>query len=377
MKEYSLVIASNFLDHYMFALSLELKEYFSNFYFIASKPLADNYRKLGFSDLNENEFVIKAYEDKEKAREIILNADIVVTGSYAYEKHINERLKKNKIVIFYSERLFKYNKLLNFASAIRNIFRHRYSKESPLLCVSAYAASDYNKAGLFKNRTYKWGYFPKTKKYDDLDRLINSKKDNSIFWAGRLIDWKHPDDAIIVAKKLKKDGIKFTLEIAGNGEMEDVLKEMIISNNLQDCVTMLGSMPPEKIREHMEDSQIYLFTSDSGEGWGVVLNEAMNSACVCIASYSAGSTPFLIDDGINGYVYKNQDIDVLYDRVKKIINDKNKVEIMKNSYYTIVNEWNSQIAAKKLYDFCVSIIKKENQHLYDYGILSKGDIYHE
>jgi hypothetical protein len=36
-------------------------------------------------------------------------------------------------------------------------------------------------------------------------------------------------------------------------------------------------MPPEEVRVHMEQSNIYLFTSDFGEGWGAVLNEAMNS----------------------------------------------------------------------------------------------------
>ena len=38
--------------------------------------------------------------------------------------------------------------------------------------------------------------------------------------------------------------------------------------------SMLGSMTPEQVREHMEESILFLFTSDFGEGWGAVLNEA-------------------------------------------------------------------------------------------------------
>ena len=110
MKDYSLVIASNFLDHYMMSLSNELKKYFKDFRFVASEELEDKYKKLGFADLNENDFVLKAYEEKEKAKEIILNADIVITGSYAYQSHIRERLKNNKPVVYYSERLFKTDK---------------------------------------------------------------------------------------------------------------------------------------------------------------------------------------------------------------------------------------------------------------------------
>ena len=376
MKEYSLVIASNFVDHYMLALSLELMKYFKDFKFVASKQLADNYKQLGFSDLNDKEFVVKAYENKKYAEEVIMNADIVITGSYAYENHINKRLKRNKAVIYYSERLFKYNKVLNVASAIRNIIRYRYSKNSVLLCISAYAAEDYSKISLFKGRTYKWGYFPVVTRYEDIEKFINNKKKNSILWVGRLIKWKHPDYAIEVARRLKNDGYLFEMNIAGNGELEQKLKNMIDKYNLNDCVHMLGSMSPEKIRKHMEESEIYLFTSDKGEGWGVVLNEAMNSACACVASYSAGSTPFLAKDNVNVYVYKNDNLKELYEKVKKILDDSNKKIIMQNAYESIVNEWSCEVAAKRLYNFCMSIIEEKNFVTYESGILSKGDVIH-
>lgn len=376
MKEYSLVIASNFVDHYMLALSLELMKYFKDFKFVASKELAENYRQLGFSDLNNKEFVVKAYENKKYAEKIIMDADIVITGSYAYENHINKRLKKNKPVIYYSERLFKYNKILNFASAIRNIIRYRYSKNSILLCISAYAAGDYNKINLFKNRTYKWGYFPAITRYDDIDKFINNKKKNTILWVGRLIEWKHPDHAIEVARRLKNDGYSFEMNIAGNGEMEDKLKSMISEYDLADCVHMLGSMPPEQIRKHMEESEIYLFTSDKGEGWGVVLNEAMNSACACVASYSAGSTPFLIQDKENGIVYKNQNVDDLYKGVAYLLdNDAIKKEFSKNAYETIANEWNCEETASRLSNMISNLLTQKDINVYSNGLLSKTEIF--
>ena len=49
----------------------------------------------------------------------------------------------------------------------------------------------------------------------------------------------------------------------------------------------------------MEKSEIFLFTSDKGEGWGAVLNESMNSACAVVASHAIGSVPFLLKDGEN------------------------------------------------------------------------------
>lgn len=376
MKDYSLVIASNFLDHYMLSLSNELKKYFKDFCFVASEKLEDNYKKLGFSDLNENDFVCKAYEDKEKARQIVLNADIVITGSYAYQSHIRERLRNNKPVIYYSERLFKSNnKLGNFLRYFKYNYRHGNDNKSPLLCVSGYAAGDYNSIGLFKNNTYKFGYFPEIKKYDDIEELINNKKNNSIIWVGRLIEWKHPVHALIVAKRLKEEGYDFSLEMIGNGEMQEKIHDLVSEYGLQNNVTIFDKgMSPEDVRKHMEESEIYLFTSDKGEGWGVVLNEAMNSACACIASYSAGSTPFLLEDSVNGYSYKNENVDDLYEKVKSLLDDKNlRNKYSLNAYKAITEKWNCEKAAERIYNLVDCIMNNKNySDLYEDGIMSKA-----
>lgn len=352
-KKYTVVCCSNFLNHYTLALSNELKKLFKEFYFVVSEELPGERKSMGFSDLNENPMVIKAYEDKEKARQAILNADLVLTGGYKYESHIRERVKLGKTTFYDSERLFKNDsKVYKALQYVYYWYKHHYDKKGLLFCISAYAAGDYNTFGFFKNRTYKWGYFSEALKYDNIDKLIDNKKENSLVWAGRLIDWKHPDLAIKVAKRLKEDGYNFNLNIIGNGEMEQELKSMIEKDNLQDSVHMLGSMPPEKVRKYMEESEIYLFTSDRGEGWGVVLNEAMNSGCAVIASYTTGSTPFLIKDKVNGLVYKDDDESKMYDSVKYCLDNKTEVKkIGKEAYNTIVNMWNPEMAAKRMYEF--------------------------
>lgn len=376
MKEYSLVIASNFLDHYMLSLSNELKKYFKDFCFVASEKLEDNYRKLGFADLNENSFVFKAYEDQEKAKELILNADMVITGSYMYQSHIRERVRKGKPVIYYSERLFKTdNKIGNFLRYIKYNFRHGRDGNAPLLCVSGYAAGDYNSIGLFKGRAYKFGYFPEVKKYPDIDRMIGSKKKNSIIWVGRLIEWKHPAHALNVAKRLKEDGFDFSMEMIGTGELKDQLHSLITSYGLEDRVTMFDSgMSPEDVRKHMESSEIYLFTSDRGEGWGVVLNEAMNSACACVASYSAGSTPFLMEDGINGSIYRNENEEELYRKVRELLEDEVlRKTFERNAYESIVSKWNCEVAAERISALTESMLQgKDPSGLYEDGIMSKA-----
>ena len=373
-KKLSLTLTSNFINHYSLALSLELKKYFSDFHFVIKEKLPEDRLKMGFNNLEDNDFIVKEYEQQDYVQELIDNSDVVISD-YTYNNYLKSRLKTNKITFVDSERLFKSDNLIT--TILRDVYYmynyHAYNN-ARLLCISAYAAKDYNKLGLFKNRTYKWGYFPEPIKYKNVKELINNKKKNSIIWAGRLIKWKHPEYAVEIAKMLKHDGYSFIVNIIGNGDMEEELKAMINKYDLNDCVHMLGSMSPDKVRKHMEESEIYLFSSDRGEGWGVVLNEAMNSCCACVSSYETGSTPFLINDSNNGLIYKNNDIQEAYRCIKQLLDDNKYMnKIMNNAYKTIIDEYNPSVAAGRLYNLCEELNKGNNiDYLYKEGILSKA-----
>lgn len=376
----NIVFVSNYYNHHQSALSDALnKETKGQFVFIQTMPMESERINMGWStDLQE--YVINSYTDKksyDKCMQLINNADVVITGS-APEKMIRTRIRENKLTFRYSERIYKNRrKLLQLPLRfIKYHWNNAFSTNTYMLCASAYAAGDYAKTGSFINKTYKWGYFPEVKRYDDIDQLLASKKRASILWVGRLIEWKHPDAAIEIARQLKEEGFSFCLNIIGNGILEDKLKKMIKDYNLCDCVHMLGAMKPEKVREYMERSEIFLFTSDRNEGWGAVLNEAMNSACAVVASHAIGSVPFLIENGKNGYIYKSEDLDSLYTTVKWMLehHDERKT-ISENAYDTLVNEWNAENASKKFLYLAKKILNGvENPDVYKNGVCSKAEI---
>lgn len=196
-----------------------------------------------------------------------------------------------------------------------------------------------------------------------------------ILWCGRFLDWKHPEKAIYVAEKLKKDGYKFKLMMIGIGELHQQIDISIKEKNLEDHVELLGSMSPEKVRKHMDKANMFLFTSDFNEGWGAVLNEAMNSACAVVASHAIGSVPYLIKDAQNGLVYKNEDLDDLYNKVKFLIDNPNiQKEFGVNAYNTLKNEWNAGIAANRLIQLVKEIQNKGECDLFKSGPCSRAEI---
>ena len=189
---------------------------------------------------------------------------------------------------------------------------------------------------------------------------MEGKKKHSILWVARLIPLKHPEAPIEVARQLKAAGYNFQLNIIGVGPLREKLEKLIKKYALEDEVCLLGAMSPEAVREYMEESEIFLFTSDKNEGWGAVLNESMNSGCAVVASDAIGSVPYLLNDGENGLTYKSGKVKDLYKKVKWLLDNPDKrKEMGEKAYQTLVETWNAETAAERLLALIEDIQKGE------------------
>lgn len=348
---------SNFLNHHQ----LPLCEAFlsavgeENFRFVATMSITKERLELGYLDMNEMySFVVKEYlggDEKIKAEKLALESDVMIFGA-APLYYQDLRLNANKIVFHYNERFFKHGKwgiiVPKIALRTYNTYIKNKDKKLYVLCAGAYVEHDLRFIGFETTRCYKWGYFPPLVQYDIMN-LFSAKKNNTMIWVGRLIDWKHPEYVIEAAKLLKVDGYSFEINIIGKGPLYDSLVNRVAHYRLNDFVHVLGVKSNEEVRHYMEESQILLFTSNRQEGWGAVLNEAMNSACVPVASHMIGATPYLIKDGYNGLVFKSGDIKSLYITIKKLLDNPEEVRKMSHhAYETIVKLWNADKAVQAL-----------------------------
>lgn len=316
-------------------------------------------------------------EDPQRARALIMDADVVMFGSVS-EQLVVERLRANKLTFRYSERFYKQKRSLwqlprDFLAAWKHHGRYR---RYPLymLCASAYTAVDAARFGNYKGRCYKWGYFPRTIVYDDVEQLLDGKEPNRLLWVGRMLDWKHPEAPVEVARRLAEQGRDFHLDMIGTGPMEQTVRELVSRYGLSDRVTLLGSKIPDEVRAYMERASIYLFTSDRGEGWGAVLNESMNSGCAVVASDAIGSAPFLLRDGVNGCLYADGDTDMLYSKVARLLDEPEPCRALgRAAYRTITEEWNANHAAERLLALSKAILGGEDAgQLFESGPCSRA-----
>ncbi len=371
-----IVFLSNFYNHHQAPLAEQLYILTEGaFRFIATRPMDGERLALGWEPKTAP-FVLQYGEDPKKCQALIDDADTVIFGSVPHSL-VKGRIRAGRLTLLYSERPYKTGFPLWKLPLrlLRSYFRYGRFQNVYLLATGAYAVSDYQKVGCFSQKAYRWGYFPAQKTYDDITHLIREKEPNSLLWVGRFLDWKHPELPLIVAKKLKQDGYSFRLDLIGTGVMAQRIGDMIQDLGLQDHVRLLGAMPPEAVRGQMERASILLFTSDRREGWGAVLNEAMNSGCATLASHAIGAVPYLLRHEKNGLVYPDGDLHALYHAVRCLLDDKEKREALGAcAYETITSLWNGEVAAGRLL-ILIDALKQEGRcDMFENGPCSRAPL---
>lgn len=146
------------------------------------------------------------------------------------------------------------------------------------------------------------------------------KKENTVLFVGRLLE-KHKQVSRILKiwKKIEIDGRfeDWKLQIVGDGVDRGLYENMINSLRLK-RVTIEGFKYP---LPYYQKASIFLMTS-AYEGWGMTILEAQQNGVVPIAMDSYSSLHDIIDNGKNGIIVSDNDIDRFTEKLKKLMKDQ-------------------------------------------------------
>lgn len=365
-----IIIISNIINHHTKSICDEFYSiYGEEFLFIATSFKTDKESLKGNNNLDfENlPYFFPAYKNNKnynKAKKMCDCADIVIQQA-APDKFVRKRLRYNKLTFRVSERfiqgdwkdIFRYLKYFYRYYSVKN-------KELYFLGASAYACSDMRKSLSFKNKCYKWGYFPEVlSKKDGLLPTCDNRK-LKFLWVGRFIDWKQPYLCIKVAEYLKELDEDFSITMVGSGPLFESIISTVNELNLNSYFIFKGFLSNSETQKVMQMSDVFLFTSNIKEGWGAVLNEAMANFCIPIASHEAGSVPFLIKHKKNGLIFENGNINSLLSNINFLVNNKDMFfQLKKNANYTVINEWGADKAVRNLLILIDSLLNKNKMTL--------------
>lgn len=362
------VFISNYINHHQKpfcdAMYKRLKD---DFVFIQSEPMEQERINMGWdTSLTSLPYVKLMYECEDECRRLIMDADVLLAGWTLRTDVVMARMEQGKITVRIFERIYREGqwKMLSPRGLVAKYKEHvRFRKNKAyLLCCGAYVASDFKLIHAYPDKMFKFGYFPETKEYDLKKLFYNKNSDGviNILFAGRFMKLKHPEFMIRLAKDLRDENDKriskgmeqlpgFKIHMVGAGELEESLKNMVKENHLEDIVKFYGFLQPNEVRTIMERCHIHVFPSNHLEGWGAVVNEAMNSACAVVACAEAGAVPFLIKQWKNGVAFNGENYNSMKEAVMYLLtNEHDREQIGRNAYETITTKWNADNAADSL-----------------------------
>lgn len=103
------------------------------------------------------------------------------------------------------------------------------------------------------------------------------------------------------------------LYFVGNGYQETLLRNLVIELGIKDNVYFLGTQTPAKVSDLFKEVDVFLHHSITDtygdmEGIPVAIMEAMSMELPIVSTYHSG-IPELVQDGVNGYLVQEKDID--------------------------------------------------------------------
>lgn len=151
---------------------------------------------------------------------------------------------------------------------------------------------------------------------------------------------------------------KAKLYIIGNGYREAFLKKLVSELEIGENVYFLGTQTPEQVSEIFKRVNVFLHHSITDrygdmEGIPVAIMEAMSMELPIVSTYHSG-IPELVEDGVNGYLVREKDVDTYALKMA----DALKMGRLPINRIKIINEFNLKDHNDKLHKIYQKIISE-------------------
>lgn len=136
----------------------------------------------------------------------------------------------------------------------------------------------------------------------------------------------------------------------GDGELKHKLLKEIEKNHLQESIEIIGTIPQKQISSYLYESDVLILPS-LHDGWGAVVNEALQAGCYVICSDACGACTLLDENKKLGIVFRTGDDKSLANCMKYV--NTHLCEIRSNRDYRVnwaTNHISGRVVAKYLID---------------------------
>lgn len=149
------------------------------------------------------------------------------------------------------------------------------------------------------------------------------------------------------------------LYIAGDGpEKENILK-YIKDNKLEDKIKLLGFLEQKELKEYISKCSFVILPSICYENCPYSILEAFSMKKPVIAA-RIGGIPELVKDGYNGYLYKYDNVDELFNLINSAFtNTKKLYELGENALKDVIEKYSTEVYYKEITNIYNDLVNKK------------------
>lgn len=186
-------------------------------------------------------------------------------------------------------------------------------------------------------------------------RTINVTKKIKLINVGSFQPKKNQKFIIEIALELKKHNIDFEIILIGNGSEFNAVNQLVIDNELKNCITLKGII--DNVEDYYAKSDLYLHTA-TYEPLGLVFLEAMAAGLPIITLDGKGNRD-IMEQGKNGFMFTDQNAKIFAEKIIELAQNQKLYTQISQYNKTYSKQFDIAISTHKLINFYKSILLKD------------------
>lgn len=178
-------------------------------------------------------------------------------------------------------------------------------------------------------------------KKKELKRELGVNEDKVILAIGQFIYRKGFDILIKALDSISNDAACY---IIGGKTTEEYYN--LIKSNSNNKIYFIEFQKKEIVKKYYQIADVFVLPTRE-DIWGLVINEAMANGVPVITTDRCIAGIELIEDNVNGYIIKNEDILSLREKIVKILNDKKLQKSMRYANKEKIKEYTIETMTKR------------------------------
>ncbi len=321
-----------------------------NFRYVYRDAVQEERAALGWQMSGDADWFVQIGKQQDVARDWIETADVMLTGFRDFEL-FDRRVDKGLVTFYMSERWLKpivtagcsfpgRVRLLHprFRRMVRAMTRCFRSEKFRYLPIGVHAQKDMTVlcGAQVVPHMMPWGYFIESfaRAKNTLNRADSTCR---ILWVGRMLALKGVDTIVKAFRQIYRNAGGAELTLVGEGPERNKLESL--SQGLP--VRFLPFQPIDAIHRLMSDYDVFVFASNAQDGWGAVVNEALEAGLHVLGTHESGAAATMLgaDD-----LFLAGDWRRLSQLMMRCVNEKRAGTLKGQG----IGEWSAEKAADRL-----------------------------